>query len=76
MAGGFTGPDPVRCPYYAQFASDLERTHFDVIYWVLFIFNILLLFCASIVYMKYVPPFLPLPSYQPLLLLAGVLLLP
>jgi hypothetical protein len=56
MAGTFTPKDEERCPHYAQFASHLWRWQFDIIYWVLFGFNLVILFCASYAYMKLVLP--------------------
>ncbi|KAI1811468.1 hypothetical protein GGS20DRAFT_593136 [Poronia punctata] len=56
MGGQFTPVDPARCPHYAGFASHLDRTHFDALYWTLFFLVILALFSASWVFqwtMKY-----------------------
>ncbi|KAF3061057.1 hypothetical protein GL218_03711 [Daldinia childiae] len=50
MGGQFTPFDPLRCPHYAQFASGLDRIHFDGIYWALFFLVIVILFAASWVY--------------------------
>jgi hypothetical protein len=44
--------DPIRCDRYAQFASHLERRQFDTLYWVLFIFNLFVLFGAAFSYTK------------------------
>jgi hypothetical protein len=41
--------DP-KCIHYARFAAHLDRAHFDVIYWVLFIIVIFMLFAASFRY--------------------------
>lgn len=50
MGGEFTPYDPVRCEHYARFTSHLDRIHFDVIYWVLFLCVIATLFLASWIY--------------------------
>ncbi|KAI1417005.1 hypothetical protein F5Y13DRAFT_103175 [Hypoxylon sp. FL1857] len=50
MGGQFTPTDPVRCPHYAQFAADLDRIHFDGIYWTLFFIVIGILFVSSWIY--------------------------
>ncbi|KAI0111747.1 hypothetical protein F4814DRAFT_364918 [Daldinia grandis] len=50
MGGQFTPFDPLRCPHYAQFASRLDRIHFDGIYWTLFFLVIGILFASSWVY--------------------------
>ncbi|KAI0172185.1 hypothetical protein GGR52DRAFT_573325 [Hypoxylon sp. FL1284] len=50
MGGQFTPTDPVRCPHYAQFASELDRVHFDGIYWTLFFMTIICLFVSSWIY--------------------------
>ncbi|KAI0852778.1 hypothetical protein F5Y00DRAFT_272425 [Daldinia vernicosa] len=50
MGGQFTPFDPLRCPHYAQFASGLDRIHFDGIYWTLFFLVIGILFVSSWVY--------------------------
>ncbi|KAK4128176.1 hypothetical protein N657DRAFT_676002 [Parathielavia appendiculata] len=47
MAGGFDPIDPERCEHYAGFASHLDRTSFDFIYWFLFALVIGMLFLAS-----------------------------
>ncbi|KAI1470886.1 uncharacterized protein F4812DRAFT_456896 [Daldinia caldariorum] len=54
MGGQFSPFDPLRCPHYAQFASRLDRTHFDGIYWTLFFLVICILFVSSWVYQSYV----------------------
>lgn len=46
------GPDSARCLKYAQFASHMVRWQFKVIYWTLFIANLLILFFGSFVYIK------------------------
>ncbi|KAI2615555.1 hypothetical protein GGS26DRAFT_597183 [Hypomontagnella submonticulosa] len=50
MGGQFTPTDPVRCPHYAQFASRLDRIHFDGIYWTFFFLVIGILFVSSWIY--------------------------
>ncbi|KAI1658374.1 hypothetical protein F4813DRAFT_47188 [Daldinia decipiens] len=50
MGGQFSPVDPLRCPHYAQFASGLDRIHFDGIYWTLFFLVIFILFASSWVY--------------------------
>ncbi|OAA49224.1 hypothetical protein ISF_09436 [Cordyceps fumosorosea ARSEF 2679] len=46
------GPHSPNCLKYAQFASHLVRWQFKVIYWTLFISNLLLLFFGSFAYIK------------------------
>ncbi|OAR02208.1 hypothetical protein LLEC1_01128, partial [Akanthomyces lecanii] len=46
------GPSSAKCLKYAHFASHLIRWQFKVIYWTLFITNLLLLFFGSFVYIK------------------------
>ncbi|KAF1730551.1 hypothetical protein CRV24_010014 [Beauveria bassiana] len=46
------GPGSPKCLKYAQFTSHLGRWQFKVIYWTLFITNLLLLFFGSYVYIK------------------------
>ncbi|KND91836.1 hypothetical protein TOPH_03306 [Tolypocladium ophioglossoides CBS 100239] len=53
MASQFK-PDPELCHQYAQFASHMVRWQFKVIYWTMFITNLLVLFFASWLYTKYV----------------------
>lgn len=43
-----------QCMHYAQFASNLDRWHFDFLYWILFATNIFLLSLASFWYSRYV----------------------
>ncbi|KAK1972692.1 hypothetical protein LY78DRAFT_238706 [Colletotrichum sublineola] len=43
----FTPTDPVRCAHYARFASHLDRWHFELLYWLFFVFNLFLLFLAA-----------------------------
>ncbi|KAI0152148.1 hypothetical protein F4776DRAFT_14620 [Hypoxylon sp. NC0597] len=50
MGGQFTPYDPLRCPHYAQFAAELDRVHFDGIYWTLFFLVIGTLFVSSWIY--------------------------
>lgn len=45
--------DPELCQRYAQFASSLDRWHFKIIYWIMFISNLLVLFMASWTYTRY-----------------------
>ncbi|KAG5965483.1 hypothetical protein E4U57_004066 [Claviceps arundinis] len=44
--------DPLLCVKYARFASHLDRWHFKVIYFTLFIANLFLLFLGSFFYTK------------------------
>ncbi|GAB0137668.1 hypothetical protein EsDP_00005925 [Epichloe bromicola] len=44
--------DPLLCDKYAQFASHLDRWHFKILYWTLFITNLLVLFFGSWLYTK------------------------
>ncbi|KAI0097762.1 hypothetical protein GGR51DRAFT_566237 [Nemania sp. FL0031] len=56
MGGQFSNEDPNRCPHYAQFASNLERFHLDVLYWTFFLLVTIALFTASWIFqwvMKY-----------------------
>lgn len=61
-------PDPDKCEHYAQFAAKLQPLKFDIAYWILFLLVMLMLFCSSWYYGRYV---LPLPgsiyNYPPLL---------
>ncbi|CCF43902.1 hypothetical protein CH063_13470 [Colletotrichum higginsianum] len=43
----FTPYDPVRCAHYARFAAHLDRWQFDLLYWLLFVFNLFILFLAA-----------------------------
>lgn len=45
--------DP-KCIQHARFAAHLDRAHFDIIYWVLFIIVIFMLFAASFRYGRFV----------------------
>ena len=47
MTSVYSVYDPVRCQHYARFAAHLDRLHFDIIYWVLFVLVIFMLFAAS-----------------------------
>ncbi|KAF4595984.1 hypothetical protein GQ602_001597 [Ophiocordyceps camponoti-floridani] len=51
MAGHFA-PDQQLCRRYAGFAADLQRGHFLVLYWIMFIGNLSILFFASWIYIK------------------------
>lgn len=63
----FSQKDPELCRHYASFASGLQRTQFDIIYWLLFAFNLLILFTAAKVYIKLVlSPSCPLYCVSPL----------
>ncbi|UKZ70957.1 uncharacterized protein TrAtP1_011925 [Trichoderma atroviride] len=44
--------DDKLCKRYAQFASDLDRWHFRIIYWFMFVLNLMILFVASWTYTK------------------------
>lgn len=55
MVGHFE-PDPALCRQYAQFASNLDRWQFKIIYWAMFGTNLIILFLASWIYIKWVPP--------------------
>ncbi|KAM3450318.1 hypothetical protein MY3296_006206 [Beauveria thailandica] len=46
------GPGSPKCLKYAQFTAHLGRWQFKVIYWTLFITNLLLLFFGSYIYIK------------------------
>ncbi|KAJ0388421.1 hypothetical protein COL922a_000225 [Colletotrichum nupharicola] len=43
----FTPYDPIRCAHYARFASHLDRWQSDLLYWLLFVFNLFILFLAA-----------------------------
>ncbi|PFH59001.1 hypothetical protein XA68_12930 [Ophiocordyceps unilateralis] len=51
MAGHFE-PDQELCRRYALFAADLQRGHFLILYWFMFIGNLSILFFASWIYIK------------------------
>ncbi|KAK8140495.1 hypothetical protein PG984_000561 [Apiospora sp. TS-2023a] len=52
MAGhnSFQPYDPGRCEHYAKFASKLDRTRFEGLYWLMFALVIFFLFFASWIY--------------------------
>ncbi|CEJ80425.1 hypothetical protein VHEMI00606 [[Torrubiella] hemipterigena] len=45
-------PNPELCKKYAQFASHMVRWQFKIIYWFMFITNLIVLFLASWIYTK------------------------
>ncbi|CAF3647183.1 unnamed protein product [Fusarium graminearum] len=47
-------PNPELCVQYASFASHLVRWQFKIIYWTMFVSNLLVLFIASWTYIRYV----------------------
>ena len=49
-----TDVDPQLCEKYAQFASHMERWQLTIIYWTLFITNLIVLFFGSWMYIRYV----------------------
>lgn len=49
MAQAFVKDEDL-CKQYAQFASDLDRWHFKIIYWFMFVLNLMILFVASWTY--------------------------
>ncbi|KAL6897463.1 hypothetical protein GGI43DRAFT_385327 [Trichoderma evansii] len=49
MAQAFVKDEDL-CKQYAQFASDLDRWHFKIIYWFMFVLNLMILFIASWTY--------------------------
>ncbi|KAL2203186.1 hypothetical protein CC79DRAFT_1373332 [Sarocladium strictum] len=51
MASSFE-PNEELCQKYAQFAAHLDRWHFKIIYWSLFITNLIVLFIASWTYTR------------------------
>jgi len=57
------GVDATKCRHYAQFASRLDAIHFDILYWFLFLLVVLMLFCSSWYYGRYVGP--PSPAPRP-----------
>lgn len=63
MAGGYVTINEDQCRHYAGFAAHLDRHHFDIVYWVLFMLVVLMLFTASYKYSRSVPifPFAPPP---------------
>ena len=52
--GGFQPYDPGRCEHYAKFASNLDRTRFEGLYWLMFALVIFFLFFSSWIYQWYV----------------------
>lgn len=44
--------DDKLCKKYALFASDLDQWHFRIIYWFMFVLNLMILFVASWTYTK------------------------
>lgn len=48
--------DPELCEKYAGFASHMVRWQFKIIYWAMFMTNLIVLFLASWTFIKYVPP--------------------
>ncbi|KAL7784289.1 hypothetical protein V8C37DRAFT_413445 [Trichoderma ceciliae] len=51
MAQAFV-KDEELCKRYAQFASELDRWHFKIIYWFMFVLNLVILFIASWTYTR------------------------
>ncbi|KAJ6440101.1 CobW domain-containingprotein [Purpureocillium lavendulum] len=51
MPGNY-GPDPALCKHYAGFASHMSLWQFQVVYWVLFVLNLVVLFFSSWIYTK------------------------
>lgn len=54
--------DEALCQRYAQFASHMVRWQFKIIYWTMFVANLIVLFLASWVYMRSVPRTLCSPT--------------
>lgn len=50
--------DPELCQKYAQFASHMVRWQFKIIYWTLFMSNLVVLFLASWTFTRYICPLL------------------
>lgn len=48
-----TEPNQELCEKYAQFASHMVRWQFKIVYWVMFVTNLLVLFFASWTYTRY-----------------------
>jgi ABC-type maltose transport system permease subunit len=48
--------DPELCQKYAQFASHMVRWQFKIIYWTLFMSNLVVLFLASWTFTRYICP--------------------
>ena len=53
MASSFE-PNEELCQKYAKFASHLDRWHFNLIYWTMFVLNLFVLFLASWTYTRFV----------------------
>ncbi|KAF2967527.1 hypothetical protein GQX73_g6034 [Xylaria multiplex] len=56
MGGQFSPQDPARCHHYARFASSLNRTYAEALYWTLFFLVVVALFFSSWIFqwtMKY-----------------------
>lgn len=51
---GARGIDEAKCEHYAHFTHELDRIHFDTLYWSLFFVVIGILFAASWIYQSYV----------------------
>ncbi|KAK1237065.1 hypothetical protein MKX07_000487 [Trichoderma sp. CBMAI-0711] len=68
MAQAFMRDDEL-CRKYARFAADLDRWHFKIIYWFMFVLNLVILFIASWAYTR--PWALALGT--PVLVIAGLL---
>lgn len=51
MAQAFERDDEL-CRKYAKFAADLDRWHFKIIYWFMFVLNLVILFIASWTYTR------------------------
>ena len=51
MAQTFMRDDEL-CKQYAKFAADLDRWHFKIIYWFMFVLNLVILFVASWAYIR------------------------
>lgn len=47
-------PDEELCMKYARFASHMEKWEFTIIYWTMFMSNLVILFLASWTFIKYV----------------------
>ncbi len=54
MASTLGVVDPNKCRHYARFAADLHPVQFDVVYWLLFLLVVMMLFCSSWYYGRYV----------------------
>ena len=47
--------NPELCEKYAGFASHMVRWQFKIIYWAMFMTNLIVLFLASWTFIKYAP---------------------